>query len=121
LDATIDSITRILRRKINFFIDKAFLVSRCQIRTILIRFVLILLGYKLNNHFYITISKNMKKHPIKPEFTFKIFEMLGGLWITGCIKTAAEMNIADLLADGPKTVSILRRKQTPRKSHFTES
>ncbi len=49
----------------------------------------------------------MKKHPIKPEFTFKIFEMLGGLWITGCIKTAAEMSIADLLADGPKTVSIL--------------
>lgn len=48
----------------------------------------------------------MKKN-IKPEFTFKMFEILGGLWLTGCVKTAAELNIADLLASGPKTISIL--------------
>jgi hypothetical protein len=36
-----------------------------------------------------------------------MFEILGGLWLTGCVKTAAELNIADLLASGPKTISIL--------------
>lgn len=49
----------------------------------------------------------MEKQPVKPEFTFKMFEILGGLWLTGCVKTAAELNIADLLASGPKTISKL--------------
>ncbi|MGE8433570.1 methyltransferase [Chryseobacterium joostei] len=49
----------------------------------------------------------MKKQEIKPESTFKMFEFLGGLWLNGCIKTAAELNIADLLTDGPKTTSFL--------------
>ncbi len=49
----------------------------------------------------------MEKQSIKPEFTFKMFEMLGGLWLTGCIKTAAELSIADWLASGPKTISFL--------------
>lgn len=52
----------------------------------------------------------MEKQPIKTEFTFKMFEILGGLWLTGCIKTAAELNIADLLASGPKTISFLAEK-----------
>lgn len=36
--------------------------------------------------------------------------MLGGMWITGCIKTAAELNIADHLAKGPKTISSLAKE-----------
>ncbi|MBB6330524.1 hypothetical protein HNP24_001474 [Chryseobacterium sediminis] len=49
----------------------------------------------------------IEKQPVKPEFTFKMFEILGGLWLTGCVKTAAELNIADLLASGPMTISKL--------------
>ncbi|MBO9690851.1 methyltransferase [Chryseobacterium sp.] len=49
----------------------------------------------------------MEKQPVKPEFTFKMFQILGGLWLTGCVKTAAELNVADLLASGPKTISRL--------------
>ncbi|KAA2223509.1 methyltransferase [Chryseobacterium sediminis] len=49
----------------------------------------------------------MERQPVKPEFTFKMFEILGGLWLTGCVKTAAELNIADLLASGPMTISKL--------------
>lgn len=52
----------------------------------------------------------MKKQLIKPEFTEKMFEMLGGMWITGCIKTAAELNIADHLEAGPQTISSLAKK-----------
>jgi hypothetical protein len=59
----------------------------------------------------------MKKQPIKPESTFKMFEILGGLWLTGCVKTAAELNIADLLAAGPKTVSLLAEET---QSHETQ-
>lgn len=59
----------------------------------------------------------MKKQPIKPESTFKMFEILGGLWLTGCVKTAAELNIADLLAGGPKTVSLLAEET---QSHETQ-
>ncbi|MGE8552585.1 MAG: methyltransferase [Chryseobacterium jejuense] len=59
----------------------------------------------------------MKKQPIKPESTFKMFEILGGLWLTGCVKTAAELNIADLLAAGPKTISLLAEET---QSHETQ-
>lgn len=52
----------------------------------------------------------MKKQLIKPEFTEKMFEMLGEMWITGCIKTAAELNIADHLEAGPQTISSLAKK-----------
>ncbi|WP_167025458.1 methyltransferase [Chryseobacterium sp. Tr-659] len=52
----------------------------------------------------------MEKRQIKPESTFKMFEILGGLWITGCVKTAAELNIADSLAEGPKAISLLAKQ-----------
>ena len=59
----------------------------------------------------------MEKLPVKPEFTFKMFEILGGLWLTGCIKTAAELNIADLLASGPKAIAVLAEET---QSHETQ-
>jgi hypothetical protein len=49
----------------------------------------------------------MKKQSVKPEFTLKMFEILGGVWIAGCVKTAAELNIADYLAEGKQTISSL--------------
>ncbi|PWN71776.1 methyltransferase [Chryseobacterium phosphatilyticum] len=49
----------------------------------------------------------MEKLQIKPELTSKMFEVLSGMWITGCVKTASELNIADHLADGPKAISLL--------------
>lgn len=49
----------------------------------------------------------MKKLSVKPEFTLKMFEILGGVWIAGCVKTAAELNIADYLAEGKQTISSL--------------
>ncbi|MCW1961823.1 methyltransferase [Chryseobacterium viscerum] len=49
----------------------------------------------------------MKKQPVKPEFTLKMFEVLSRMWLVGCVKTAAELNIADQLAYGPKTISAL--------------
>ncbi|REC59706.1 SAM-dependent methyltransferase [Chryseobacterium pennae] len=52
----------------------------------------------------------MKKQPVKPEFTLKMFEVLGGVWLAGCVKTAAELNIADHLADGSKTISSLAKE-----------
>ncbi|WP_250255747.1 methyltransferase [Chryseobacterium sp. Marseille-Q3244] len=52
----------------------------------------------------------MKKQPVKPEFTLKMFQVLGGVWIAGCVKTAAELNIADHLAAGPKTISSLAKE-----------
>ncbi|WP_336703778.1 methyltransferase [Chryseobacterium indologenes] len=59
----------------------------------------------------------MEKQAVKPEFTFKMYEILGGLWLTGCVKTAAELNIADLLASGPKTISFLAEET---QSHETQ-
>ncbi|BAP31970.1 methylase [Chryseobacterium sp. StRB126] len=52
----------------------------------------------------------MKKQSIKPEFTLKMFEVLGGVWIAGCVKTAAELNIADHLAEGEQTIYSLAGK-----------
>jgi len=37
-------------------------------------------------------------------------QMFGGSWITQAIWVAAELGIADLLADGPKTVEELSKK-----------
>lgn len=51
----------------------------------------------------------MEKFKIKPETTLKMFEILGGMWIAGCVKAAAELNIADFLAEGPKTISQLSK------------
>ncbi|KFF74378.1 hypothetical protein HX13_09395 [Chryseobacterium sp. P1-3] len=52
----------------------------------------------------------MEKQAVKPEFTLKMFEVLGGMWISGCVKTAAELNIADLLSEAPKTISLLAKE-----------
>lgn len=61
----------------------------------------------------------MKKQPVKPEFTLKMFEVLGGVWLAGCVKTAAELNIADYLAEGPKTIpSLARETQSNEKALY---
>lgn len=52
----------------------------------------------------------MEKQSVKPEFTLKMFEVLGGVWIAGCVKTAAELNIADYLAESKQTISSLAEK-----------
>lgn len=52
----------------------------------------------------------MEKSSVKPEFTLKMYEMLSGIWIAGCIKTAAELNIADKISDGPKTIALLAKE-----------
>lgn len=49
----------------------------------------------------------MEKREIKPELTLKMFEVLGGMWVAGCVKTAAELNITDHLAESPQTISSL--------------
>ncbi|MEG0925215.1 methyltransferase [Chryseobacterium sp.] len=52
----------------------------------------------------------MKNQAIKPENTLKMFEILGGMWIACCVKTAAELNIADRLTENPKSISLLAKE-----------
>lgn len=52
----------------------------------------------------------MEKLQIKPELTLKMFQVLGGMWLAGCVKTASELNIADFLAEGTETISSLAIK-----------
>ncbi|MBV8327672.1 methyltransferase [Chryseobacterium sp.] len=52
----------------------------------------------------------MVTQKVKPEYTLKMFEVLGGVWIAGCVKTAAELNIADHLFIGHQSVSSLAEK-----------
>lgn len=42
-----------------------------------------------------------------PKLTFKMFELLSGYWLACSIYAAAKLNIADLLADGPKSTEAL--------------
>lgn len=60
----------------------------------------------------------MEKRPVKPESTFKIFEILSGVWINGCLKTAAELSIADALVSGPKTISELAKETNSDESRL---
>ncbi|ASE61433.1 hypothetical protein EG352_04610 [Chryseobacterium indologenes] len=50
------------------------------------------------------------KREIKPEYTLKMYELLAGIWIAGCMHTASELNIADHLAGGPKTIASLAQE-----------
>ena len=53
-----------------------------------------------------------------PNLTF-FRQMFRGAWITQAIWVAAELGIADLVADGPQTVDDLARKTTPKLKHYT--
>ncbi|WP_160137324.1 methyltransferase [Chryseobacterium sp. c4a] len=52
----------------------------------------------------------MKTQNIKPESTFKMYEVLSGIWIAGCLNTATELNIADKLSEGAKSISLLAKE-----------
>lgn len=54
----------------------------------------------------------MIKQNIKPEATFKMYELISGYWIACGIHALAQLQIADLLADGPKTINELAEIST---------
>lgn len=49
----------------------------------------------------------MEKLPQKPELTFKMYELISGYWVASCIRSAVQLDIADKLLSGPKTLSQL--------------
>lgn len=49
----------------------------------------------------------MEKLPERPELTFKMYELITGYWAACAIQTTAKLGIADLLSQGPKTLSEL--------------
>jgi len=49
----------------------------------------------------------MRKLPQKPELSFKMYELISGYWIACCIYTAAKLDIADKLLNGPLTLEEL--------------
>jgi hypothetical protein len=49
----------------------------------------------------------MEKLPEKPELTFKMYELISGYWVACSIHAVARLDIADLLSNGPKTLSEL--------------
>ena len=49
----------------------------------------------------------MKKLPEKPELSFKMYELISGYWVAACIHSVAQLDIADKLLNGPKTLSEL--------------
>ncbi|PIF46129.1 O-methyltransferase [Chryseobacterium sp. 52] len=51
----------------------------------------------------------MQKLPKKPELTFKMYELISGYWIACCIRTVAQLDIADKLLSGTKTLSELAK------------
>lgn len=46
----------------------------------------------------------MEKLPQKPELTFKMYELISGYWVASCIRSAVQLDIADKLLNGPKTL-----------------
>nr|WP_315034431.1 methyltransferase [uncultured Chryseobacterium sp.] len=60
----------------------------------------------------------MEKIAIQPELTLEMFKVLGGMWVAGCVKTAAELDIADQLADGAKPISLLAEKTNSQEKHL---
>lgn len=52
----------------------------------------------------------MKKLPQKPELTFKMYELISGYWIASCIRSVAQLDIADKLLERPKTLSELAQE-----------
>lgn len=51
----------------------------------------------------------MTKPIIQPEATFKMYELISGYWIACSIHALAQLNIADFLAHGPKTIDELSK------------
>lgn len=49
----------------------------------------------------------MNRHTIKPEATFKMYELISGYWIACAIHALAQLQVADFLSDGPKTINEL--------------
>src|SRR5205807_145974 len=45
------------------------------------------------------------RQDMRPAFT--LFSILSGAWISRVVQVAAELDLADLLQDGPKTLSLL--------------
>jgi hypothetical protein len=58
----------------------------------------------------------MKNLPNNPELTFKMYELISGYWIACAIYSVAKLDIADLLAHGPKTLLELAKES---QSHET--
>ncbi|OXA70488.1 hypothetical protein B0A67_15850 [Flavobacterium aquidurense] len=52
----------------------------------------------------------MKNLPNNPELTFKMYELISGYWIACAIYSVAKLDIADLLANGPKTLAELAKE-----------
>lgn len=52
----------------------------------------------------------MEKLPQKPELSFKMYELISGYWVACCIHTVSKLDIADKLANGPKTLSELAKE-----------
>lgn len=52
----------------------------------------------------------MEKLPQKPELSFKMYELISGYWVACCIHAVSKLDIADKLADGPKTLSELAKE-----------
>lgn len=49
----------------------------------------------------------MEKKLIRPELTFKMYELISGYWVACAIHTVAELRLADLLLQGPLSVKEL--------------
>lgn len=59
----------------------------------------------------------MEKLSEKPQLTFKMYELISGYWVACCIHAAAQLNIADILLKGPKTLAELTEEtQSDEKS-----
>lgn len=52
----------------------------------------------------------MKDLPENPELSFKMYELISRYWTACAIHTCAKLRIADLLSDGPKTLSELAKE-----------
>lgn len=52
----------------------------------------------------------MKESNQKPELTFKMYELISGYWLACCIRTVAQLDIADHLLNGPQTLKELAKE-----------
>ncbi|MGI9653340.1 methyltransferase [Chryseobacterium sp. RLHN22] len=52
----------------------------------------------------------MENLPKKPELSFKMYELISGYWVAACIRSVAQLDIADKLLNGAKTLSALAKE-----------
>jgi len=52
----------------------------------------------------------MKKLPKKPELSFKMYELISGYWIACCIHSVAQLDIAEKLLSGSKSLDELAKE-----------